>query len=247
MNRLTNLTLILATVGWNYFTTSLPLNNKTLATLSDKYSTLINPASYAFSIWGFIYLGLIGFAIYQVLPSKRKIKVIDNIAPALWLNLLANGAWLAFFHYELIWSSLIAMLTVLATLIYINLTIHANRSALPNWIRWTFQVYFGWVAVATTVNFSSCFDTLNGSQMLGFNDRFWYFTILIFVTIITFFTIQKIRAFWFSISMVWAFVAIALNQPDYSDGLFYTPFVLAGLITIHAAMAALRGNSKVIY
>ncbi|MFZ6050742.1 tryptophan-rich sensory protein [Halocola ammonii] len=247
MNRLLNLLLILVIIGWNYFTTSLPLNDVTLAELSEKYATLINPAPYAFSIWGLIYLGLIAFAIFQLTPAGRRYSAIDKFSPALWVNLFFNGVWLAFFHFELIWSSLIAMLGVLVSLIYINILINKEEKAVPRWVAWLFQVYFGWITVATVVNFSSCFNSLNSDLLMAFSEQFWFYTLISIATILAFVVLQKFRAFFYSLTIVWAFVAISLDQNDSDFGLFYFPLILAGVILIYSAMAAVRGNGRVIY
>jgi hypothetical protein len=39
------------------------------------------PAGYAFAIWGLTYVGLIGFALYQSLPSQRTNQRIARITP----------------------------------------------------------------------------------------------------------------------------------------------------------------------
>ena len=247
MNRFFNLLLIVVIIGWNYFTTSLPLNDNTLAELSEKYATLVNPAPYAFSIGGLISLGLIAFAIFQITPAGRRYSAIDKFSPALWVNLFFNGIWLAFFHFELIWSSLIAMLGVLVSLIYINSIIKNEEKAVPSWVAWVFQIYFGWITIATVVNFASCFESLNSSVLLAFSERFWFFTLISIATILAFFVLQKFRAFFYSLTIVWSFVAISLNQGDSDYGLFYFPLVLAGVILVYSAMAAIRGNGRVIY
>lgn len=247
MNRFFNLLLIVVIIGWNYFTTSLPLNDTTMAELSEKYSTLINPAPYAFSIWGLIYLGLIGFAIFQITPAGRRYEAIDKFSPALWINLFFNGIWLAFFHYELIWSSLIAMLGVLISLVYINLSINKEEKAVPRWVGWVFQVYFGWISIATIVNFASCFATLNSSVFMAFSEQFWFFTLISIAVILTFYVLQKFRGFLYSLTIVWALVAISVSHSDGDYGTLYFPLVAAVIIFLYSVIAAIRGNGRVIY
>ena len=41
------------------------MDGKTIGGVSDNIKSLFTPAGYAFSIWGLIYLFLLGFAIYQ--------------------------------------------------------------------------------------------------------------------------------------------------------------------------------------
>jgi len=42
--------------------------------------TLVDPAGYAFSIWGLIFLANLVFAGYQALPSQREDKLLDRVA-----------------------------------------------------------------------------------------------------------------------------------------------------------------------
>jgi translocator protein len=57
---------------------ALPFNNLTQADISfDLYPVLLTPAPYVFSIWGLIYLLLIGFIIYQSLPRYRETPYIN--------------------------------------------------------------------------------------------------------------------------------------------------------------------------
>ncbi|MEL7342117.1 MAG: hypothetical protein AAGM67_16665 [Bacteroidota bacterium] len=71
MKLLPTLTLIaiLLVIAWNYAVNAIPLNGMTSGEVSTLYPTLITPAGYAFSIWGVIYLGLLAFGIYQLLPA----------------------------------------------------------------------------------------------------------------------------------------------------------------------------------
>ncbi|WP_228410166.1 hypothetical protein [Chryseobacterium viscerum] len=59
-----NTVALVVTIGINYLSNTGILNNETMATISAKFQNLFTPAGYAFSIWGLIYLGLLGFVIY---------------------------------------------------------------------------------------------------------------------------------------------------------------------------------------
>jgi len=77
MNRMSvrqwvNIIAALATIGMNVLATTLPLNGQNTGAISDRFVVFFVPARYVFSIWGLIYIGLIGYAIYQALPSQRR-------------------------------------------------------------------------------------------------------------------------------------------------------------------------------
>ena len=51
-----NMVVIIATITWNYVINSIGINGNTIREISSQYSNLFTPASYAFSIWGIIFL-----------------------------------------------------------------------------------------------------------------------------------------------------------------------------------------------
>ena len=82
--------VIVATLGViliNYFAAQGYINNITPQIISNKYPTLITPAGYAFAIWSLIYLGLIGFSIYQALPSQTDNPRFKNVRSLYIVNL----------------------------------------------------------------------------------------------------------------------------------------------------------------
>jgi len=46
----------------------------------DRAPTLVDPADYAFSIWGLIFLANVVFAVYQAMPQQRGDAVLDRVA-----------------------------------------------------------------------------------------------------------------------------------------------------------------------
>ena len=64
-----NLIAILATFLMNIYVNISPPGGQTIGEISNTIfkDVLITPASYAFAIWGLIYLGLISFGIYQTI------------------------------------------------------------------------------------------------------------------------------------------------------------------------------------
>lgn len=152
--RVKQILVIVATAGVifiNYLAGTGQINDTQTGAISDKYPTAITPAGYAFSIWSLIYLGLIAFSIYQALPKNAG--KFMNIRTVYILNCAANCAWLYLWHYDQITISVAVMLVILATLVFINLKLLKSESAAELWLaRVPFNLYFGWIAVATILN-----------------------------------------------------------------------------------------------
>jgi len=145
-------------IAFNVLSNALPLNGQTMPEISAKYPTLFTPAGFTFSIWGVIYLALLVFVIFQGLPAQRTSRVIAGIGPLFRLNCLANASWIVVWHYDLVATSVLVMLVILATLIMIyrklvstiataGLVEHAALY-LP------FSIYTSWITVATIANIS---------------------------------------------------------------------------------------------
>src|SRR5688572_9817951 len=79
----------------------LPLNGITTREISDMFPVYFVPAPYVFSIWGVIYLALIGFSIYQVLPSQRDNWLLRRICYWFALSCVVNSLWIFAWHWLL--------------------------------------------------------------------------------------------------------------------------------------------------
>ena len=75
-----------------------------------------------------IYLGLFAFTIYQALPSQRDNPGLAHIRWAIVIANLANASWIFFWHYLLFPLSLLAMITLLAALLFVYLGLNIGKS-----------------------------------------------------------------------------------------------------------------------
>ncbi len=207
--------VIVATAGVifvNYLAATGVVNNKTTGELSDKYTTGITPAGYAFSIWSLIYLGLIAFTIYQALPSNTDNKFFKKIRTAYILNCVANSAWIYAWHYELVPVSLLIMLVLLGTLIFINtVLIDTETTAELITTRIPFNIYFGWITVATILNFAITFVYFNVQVSATVGSIIG--AVLIFAaTAIGVILRFKISSVFYPLTIAWGLTAIAVKQ-----------------------------------
>lgn len=121
-------------------------------------ATLLTPAGSAFSIWTVIYLGLIGYLIWQWLPSnatKPKARATGWWAAA---SLLLNGAWLGVTQAGWLWVSVLVIVALAFVLGKVCLAL--NDTTPDGAFEWlalyvTFGLYLGWVCVATVANITA--------------------------------------------------------------------------------------------
>ena len=204
-------------IGVNALANALPLNGQTSGEISDRFQVYFVPAGYAFSIWGLIYLLLIGYAIFQALPAQRENPRLREIGFLFVLSCLMNIAWLFLWHYEFFVLTLVAMLALLGLLILIYLRLGIGRGEAPANERWLvhlpFSVYLGWISVATIANFTSVLDYLNWGGW-GISPEVWAAIMLAVGVVLGIKMALSRRDVAYLLVLVWAYVGIATKQAD---------------------------------
>jgi translocator protein len=196
----------------------LPINGITTGEISDSFPVLFTPAGYVFSIWGLIYLLLLGFTIYQSLPAQRDNPRLERIRGWFIASNILNGAWIFLWHYGLFPLTMLVMLGLLASLIVIYQSMEIGRRKSTTRERvfelLPFSVYLGWISVATIANFSITLYDLgwNGG---GISPGFWTVIVLLVATGLGSAMIWLRRDVAYALVLVWAFTGILVKQSDY--------------------------------
>ena len=154
---------IFGNIFLNYYANTRPFAGQTMGMVSAQYPTLLTPAGYAFSIWGLIFLTLVGYAVWQLLPGQRNSSLPDAVAKPLTLASVATGAWVVLFAHEQILPSVGVMLLILLCLVvaYGRTRRRIFAGAAPALVGVPFSLYLGWISVAAVINLTI------GLQQLG--------------------------------------------------------------------------------
>jgi len=206
---------ILITLVVNGLANALPINGQNTGEISDRFQVYFVPAGYVFSIWGLIYLGLIAYAIYQALPSQRENHRLRAIGWPVVLTGIANSVWIFFWHYELFLLSIIAMLTLLISLIVIYIRLGIGRmitSRSETWfVQVPFSIYLGWITVATVANATSLLDYLKWDRF-GLAPELWMGIILVVVVLIDVIMNFSRYDVAFTLVILWALAGIGIKH-----------------------------------
>jgi len=244
MNKRQIITILvtLLTLALNGLANTLPFNGQGTGEISDRFSILFVPDGYVFSIWGLIYIGLIMFTVFQALNSQRESSLIETIAPAYWIANLANAVWLFLWHWEYFPLTLIAMLTILGSLIALYLQFGKTKSSLSSLEVWLvkvpFSIYLGWISVATIANFSQVlfFAGWNG---FGLSSIIWTVIMIAVATLLGILMLLREKDYAYAAVLVWAFIGIASKQANYPS-VFYTAWAGTGLIILSSLIIFLK-------
>ena len=125
----------------------------TIASRSSEAQTLVIPANYAFSIWSFLFLGCLVFAVLHALPKYQSDPLFRKVGWLAAIAFLGNALWEVYvpiYSFDLI--SLVIILIIFSALLSAMFIL---RDAKDN--RWVFvplMLLAGWISVATFVNIS---------------------------------------------------------------------------------------------
>jgi hypothetical protein len=248
VRRLANVLAVVATLVVNGLANALPLNGLTTGEISDGFQVYFVPAGYVFSIWGLIYLGLIAYGTYQILPAQQDNPRLRRTDGPFLIASLANIAWLFLWHYERFALTLVAMVVLLLSLIAIYLRMGIGRDKVPLaerlCARLTFSIYLGWVSVATIANVTSVLDYVGWSGW-GIPPQVWAVIMLVIGTILAW-AMRLVRGdVAYDLVIVWAFVGIAIKHaavPTVSIAAWITAALVVAAIIV-GPLVRLRGPS----
>ncbi|QDP95428.1 tryptophan-rich sensory protein [Microlunatus elymi] len=134
-----------------------PIRNAAGGALSSD-ATLIAPGGPAFSIWTVIYLGLLGYAGWQLLPGQRSDPRQRLLGYPMAISMLLNAAWILSVQVGRLAVSVGIIIALLAVLVVIfrRLCRRAPGSRIEALLLdGTAGLYLGWVCVATAANITA--------------------------------------------------------------------------------------------
>lgn len=240
---LLNLILLIATIYWNYYSNTGAINGQTMGSLSNEYANFFTPASYAFSIWGIIYISLIGNAIYLLKHKKDK----DSSKQSLWLSLanIGNCIWIYFWLMEYTGLSVMAMIAILFCLTKNILTLKVGFEKKSVWVWWPASVYFGWIVVALAANISAYLAKIEWELL--FSGDLWAAILILIATSIYLFLAWKKNITYAAYVGVWALIAIMLKHWDSNQLVQYSALFASAILFFMTVAKDYQLRQKGVY
>ncbi len=229
------LVTFLGTVTVNSYANIAAIGGRNTGDISDSFNNFFTPAGYVFSIWGVIYLGLLAFSVYQVLPAQRDNQRLRQIGWLFVLTNVFNAAWIFAWHYLLIPLSWLIMIGLLITLLVIYQRLGIGRRPADTAGTWLvnvpFSIYTGWITVATIAN------TTVLLQYFGFNGGpipapIWSAVIIVVGAAIAGYVIYTRRDIAFTAVIVWAYAGIVVKYLPNAELVAYTAGIMAVAVLV---------------
>ena len=213
----------LAVIALNIVAATGRLNGVTPAEISAKYPTVITPAGWAFSIWSSIYLGLLAFSIFQMLPSR--IASFSELRVPYLVSCLLNAVWILLWHKFYIGLDAVVLLALVIVLLSISAKLRRSDSFVGAILsKGVFGLYAGWVTVASLVNLV-VYIVSTGLQMSVTDWDLIGIPVLAIAIAASIFVRIRLRNFVYPLPIAWAAAGIGANQSG------NTPIVVAAAIT----------------
>ena len=257
-----NLLSIIFLIAWNGYANTGNYNGKTVGELSAEYNNLFTPASYAFSIWGLIFLMLLVFGVYGVYTAfakkesnqllDKRTNFVQTTSPWFLVANIFCSVWVAFWLDEMIGVSVICMLGILVSLLMCikKLDIAIWDAPFPTiaFVWWPLSLYVGWISVATIANIAAY---LNGTFDIDITTQVYTTLTMIFIAFLVNLGMVIYRNMReFALVGVWALVAIFMRFKTPMDGLSkmatnQIAYLAIGLACILTVVIALHGSRNV--
>jgi len=235
----------------NSLANALPINNYNTGQVSDFYPNLFAPAGITFSIWGLIYLLVIGFVIHGLVAAfksnEQTHSKIAAIGPWFFISCMANAGWIFAWHYLYISLSVVIMLLILGSLIVIYLRIHADPfpRSFPEKLslRWPFSIYLAWITIATVANITAFLVDL-GWTRLGLSEDFWMSTMIGIAVLISALFVLRMRDSAYAWVIVWALTGIVIKQNSLGNNHLTGYYMAIAGIVIVAVLGGMMAFKK---
>jgi hypothetical protein len=239
---------LIATIFMNYISNTGLMNDTTIGEISGGLRTFFTPASYAFSIWGIIYLMLLGFGIYQGRGLFVKVRDDEFVVRVGWwfiVSCFANSFWVVSWVYEYTGLSCFFIFLLLFSLLKI---VWNNRMELWDapisvilFLWWPFVIYSGWVAVASIANVSTYLVKINWDGF-GMSPVTWTLIMIVIAALINLAITWKRNMREFALVGAWALIAIGIANQDVQTTVAYTAFVAAGILVVSSGLHAVKNK-----
>lgn len=246
--------------GWmiaaNYLANAIPLNGYSTGAVSALYPNSFVPAGFTFSIWGIIYLLMVGWLISAIIIIRKQEinsfpwRHVRSMITLFNVSCILNGAWIFAWHFLQVGLSLLIMLLLLFTLILLYARMQTYQSGITGWMRiWLYQafvVYQAWISVATIANTAALLTDIKWTA-LGIEAQYWSCIMMSIALLLGIYMGLRRTETAFALVLGWAFYGISKGQVQENNNTV-SVFACVCAITslIIAIIAVIKSERKAV-
>lgn len=223
------------------------ISGREVGAIAQEFRTFILPATYAFSIWGPIFLLCLVYALYQAVPHRRTDQAFQAYGWWAAAAFLANGVWIyTYTNRQFLLSEIVIiagwLCAVAAFLICVRVTAEANVTSIDRWIIGpALGLLAGWLTAASFVGLAGTLVAMGFSAEGPAAER-GAAAMLLAAAGVAVALILRARAgfsaLWapYGAAMLWALVAIIVEQREAS--LLVAGAAVLGMALVVVALVA---------
>ncbi len=205
--------------------------------ISDRYTTLITPSPFTFSIWSVIYSLLLISVVVMIVKKNDPFyrNAVDGISNLFRLSCILNMAWIVAFSYVQIELSVLFIFGLVITLAMLSTRLRLYHVSSQILLPMTFGLYTGWLFIATVVNVAAALVKIEWDGF-GIDAEIWAVITLAVSVVLVFFVLLRIRNVFLPLPVAWAYWGISQSLKS-SEGFVGEFFMLR--VTAVTGMAVL--------
>jgi hypothetical protein len=215
----------------------------TFETATREWPVFIQPAGWAFSIWGFIYIAALAFAVYQVIPKNDNQTLRAVRVPAL-IAFLGSIVWL-YFAGASDWTVWLTIPTLFAMAGALTFVVAQPTLAAP-WpelfSRSLLLPYAAWTGIAQWLNIQALLSDQGLITSGAFNTATNVGLLLCIAVYSLYWLRRSGYSVWYGGVIIWATIGVIAANTGTPDGSVIIT-TMAGALGL-AAMALIRQNAQ---
>lgn len=215
---------------------------QTPAEFSADSDATLRVVGWAFAIWGPIYLGLIAYAIRQVLPQTGESDMIRAFGWPSVLAFLGIGWWILAAAWDAEVATIVLIFGALSALV-IPLLVHARHIRdLARWDRdrwlvaWPLGALAGWLTIASPVNLLTV-ATGNGDLPTVLAPTAWALIAVAGVSAFALFVTWRTRLLAYPLPVAWGLLGVFVAEQDKGNAVLAIGAIAASLLVLGGALA----------
>lgn len=208
-------------------------------------NTTLRVAGYAFSIWSLIYLGLIAYAIRQVLPQTRESRLISTMGWPSAAALFGIGLWIVVAAMNLKVVSVIVIFASLAALLVPMLAQARTIRGLSagdrdRWlVAWPLAALAGWLSIAAPLNLITTATALEALPSV-FSPTIWAMLAVLLVTATGVAVTWSLRLLAYPLPIAWGLIGAFSAEQSRNPTLAFTALGAAVALILTGVVLTFR-------